>query len=373
MEQLIQQVGRLLARFEWSSVVDILILALLIYGLLSILQGTRAEILFRGVLIVLLAGFVIVSMWPSELPVLRWLVNNSLQVLLIAILVIFAPEMRRTLEQIGHTGDFINRPLSHRSPDAILLLVNVVVASATYLSNQRWGGLMILERTTGLQDIVNKGIPINGEVSSALLGNIFVPNTPLHDGAVIIRQNRIVAAACILPLSDNLTPHEHFGTRHKAAVGISEQSDAVAVVVSEETGKISIASGGRIYTALTRETLREMLISLLQPVALFQLSRRFKVWSQLSQLGAIGKGVGYRGQPNGQPNSQPNSQPRVSGIGGVSSDTRHLTPDTSSSSESQGLTAAAASAKKANPERSVESIGDETRRVLAQAKPSLSS
>lgn len=265
MEQLGQQVGRLLARFDWTSVVDILILGLLIYGLLSILQGTRAEILFRGVIILLLAGFVVTAIWPTQLPVLRWLVTNSLQFLLVAILVIFAPEMRRALEQIGHTGDFINRPLAHRSQDATLLMIEEVVAAAVYLSNQRWGALMIIERTTGLQDIANKGVSVNGEVTSALLGNIFVPNTPLHDGAVIIRYNQIIAAACVLPLSDNLSKNEHFGTRHKAAVGMTEQSDAVAVVVSEETGTISVANNGRIYTKLTRDRLRDMLISLLQP------------------------------------------------------------------------------------------------------------
>ncbi len=273
MEQLTQQVSRLLGRFDWTSVVDILILTLLIYGLLSILQGTRAEMLFRGMIIVLLAGFVLTTIWPEQLPVLRWLVTNSVQVLLVAILVIFAPEMRRALEQIGHTGDFINRPLTHRAQDAILLMIEEVVTSAVYLSNQRWGALIIIERTTGLQDIANKGIAISGDVSSALLSNIFVPNTPLHDGAVIIRNTQIIAAACILPLSDNLSQNEHFGTRHKAAVGISEQSDAVAVVVSEETGAMSVANNGRIYTKLDRETLRNMLVSLLQPGALRQEKR----------------------------------------------------------------------------------------------------
>lgn len=260
-----QQVTRLFARFEWTSVIDILILALLIYGLLSILQGTRAEILFRGVIILLLAGFVVNSIWPSQLPVLKWLVSNSLQFVLLAILVIFAPEMRRALEQIGHTGDFINRPLGHRTQDATLVMIEEVVAAAVYLSNQRWGGLIIIERTTGLQDIANKGVALNAEVSSALLGNIFVPNTPLHDGAVIIRQNQIVAAACVLPLSDNLGKNEHFGTRHKAAVGITEQSDAVAVVVSEETGKISIANNGRLYPKLSRDRVRDLLLTLLLP------------------------------------------------------------------------------------------------------------
>ncbi len=265
MDLLVQQVGHLLARFDATSVVDILILTLLIYGLLSILQGTRAEILFRGVIIVLLAGFIIISIWPSQLPVLRWLVTNLLQVLLVAVLVIFAPELRRALEQIGHTGDFINRPLTHRAQATILIMIDEVVAAASFLSNQRWGGLMVIERTTGLQDISDKGVHLDSEVSTELLGNIFVPNTPLHDGAVLIREHRIIAASCILPLSDNLPPGEHFGTRHKAAVGISEQSDAMAVVVSEETGKISVAYNGRLDVDLTREALRNRLILLLQP------------------------------------------------------------------------------------------------------------
>jgi hypothetical protein len=227
-------------------------------------------------------------------------------------------------------------------------MIDEVVASAIYLSNQRWGGLMIIERTTGLQDVANKGVSINGDVSSALLGNIFVPNTPLHDGAVIIRQNRVVAAACILPLSDNLGASEHFGTRHKAAVGISEQSDAVAVVVSEETGKISIANNGRIYTKLTRETLREMLISLLQPGSLrpgrSPSRRRFKIRTpQLPTNPPPSVGKGDEADVTGDEKSTDTRQPSSNTI-----------PDNT-----------------LNPTPVIlHPMGDETRRALIQGKPS---
>jgi diadenylate cyclase len=144
-------------------------------------------------------------------------------------------------------------------------MIDEVVSAAFYLSNQRWGGLVVIERETGLQDLANKGVPINGQVSSQLLVNLFVPNTPLHDGAVIIRQDQVVAAKVILPLSENLSKYERYGTRHKAALGISEQSDAVIVVISEETGHISVAFNGKLNTKLDRERLRNVLRSLLEP------------------------------------------------------------------------------------------------------------
>ncbi len=263
MDQLIQQVGRIFSRLDALAFVDILILAILFYGLLSILRGTRAEVLVRGLIILFLAAFVVVNIWP--LTVLQWLVKNSLQFIIFAIVVIFAPEMRRALEQIGHTGDFINRPRTSRSTDATRVMIEEVVSASFYLSNQRWGGLIVIERETGLQDLANKGVPINGQVSSQLLVNIFVPNTPLHDGAVLIRHDQIIAAKVILPLSDNLSKYEQYGTRHKAALGISEQSDAIIVVISEETGHISVAYNGKLNTKLDRERLRNMLRSLLEP------------------------------------------------------------------------------------------------------------
>src|SRR3954471_6934841 len=228
MDQLIEQIGRIFRQIDFlAATVDILILVLLIYGLLSILRGTRAEVLVRGLIILFGLAFFVVNI--VQLPVLKWVVTNSLQFIIFAIIVVFAPELRRTLEQIGHTGDFINRPLAHRSGDVLRSTIEEVIATAFYLSNQRWGGLMVIERETGLQDLANRGVPINGQVSTQLLSNIFVPNTPLHDGAVIIRGDQIVAAKVILTLSERMSPTEQHGTRHKAAPGISEQSDAIIV------------------------------------------------------------------------------------------------------------------------------------------------
>ena len=266
MNEIFQQLGHLFAKVDGvAALVDILILVALFYGLLSVLRGTRAAVLVRGLLILFGVALAVVILSPFfPLPVLKWLVSNSLQFIIFAIIVIFAPELRRTLEQIGHTGDFINRPLANRSHDAVRLMIDEVVAAAFYLSNQRWGGLMVIERETGLQDLANKGVPINGQVSFQLLGNLFVPNTPLHDGAVVIRQDQVVAAKVILPLSENISRQEHFGTRHKAALGISEQSDAIVVVVSEETGAVSVAYNGKLTTKLDRDRLRQMLRSLLE-------------------------------------------------------------------------------------------------------------
>jgi diadenylate cyclase len=263
MDQFLQQVGRTMARLDVPAVVDILILVFLIYGLLSILRGTRAEVLLRGLIILFGVAFIVVNIWP--LTVLKWVVTNAIQFVIVASVVVFAPEIRRALEQIGHTGDFINRPRTNRSNDSLRLMIDEVVAASFYLSSQRWGGLIVLERETGLQDLANKGVLINGQVSSQLLVNIFVPNTPLHDGAVIIRHDQVIAAKVILPLSDNLSKYEQYGTRHKAALGMSEQSDAPIVVVSEETGHISIAFNGELRTKLDREQLRKNLQSLLEP------------------------------------------------------------------------------------------------------------
>ncbi len=273
MTQLFDQIGRIFRQIDvLAAFVDILILVLLIYGLLSILRGTRAEVLVRGLIILFGLAFFIVNI--VQLPVLKWVVTNSLQFIIFAIIVVFAPELRRTLEQIGHTGDFINRPLAHRSGDVLHSTIEEVIATAFYLSNQRWGGLIVIERETGLQDLANRGVPINGQVSTQLLSNIFVPNTPLHDGAVIIRGDQIVAAKVILPLSERISSTEQHGTRHKAALGISEQSDAIIVVVSEETGHVSLAHGGKLITKLDRERLRYNLKTLLEPGSGLGLGRR---------------------------------------------------------------------------------------------------
>jgi uncharacterized protein (TIGR00159 family) len=265
MDAIIQTFQSLVSRITLAAVVDILVVGVLIYGLLSLLEGTRAATVLRGALILLLLLLALTTFYP--LPVLTWLVTNSVPALLLAIPVIFQPEIRRALERIGHTGDFLNRSFNIRTINIQRETIEAIVSSALFLSNQRWGGLIVIERETGLQDVVessSSAVPIEGKVTRQLLENIFVPNTPLHDGAVVIRENEITAAAVILPPSDNPNTPQHYGTRHRAALGVTEVSDAVAIVVSEETGAISFANAGKLYIRLNREELTNQLEEALQ-------------------------------------------------------------------------------------------------------------
>lgn len=263
MDKLLQQANQLLHKIDLAAVADILIVTLLVYGLLSLLQGTRANQVLRGAIILLLSLFLVSSIF--HLPMVGWLVSNSLPALFLVAAVIFAPELRRALEQIGHTGDLFQRPLSQHSRDSLLLMINEVCDACVYLSSQRWGALIVIERDTGLQDLIVNGQIIDGRVSSSLLSTIFRINSELHDGAVVIQGDRIVAAHVTLPLAEDFGARHHLGHRHKAALGITEETDAIAVIVSEETGNISVANGGQLLQRLTKDKLRQVLISLLDP------------------------------------------------------------------------------------------------------------
>jgi diadenylate cyclase len=289
-DSVIQQAARVMSQLNVWAVVDILILTFLIYGLSSILRGTRAETLVRGLIILFGFAFIMVTIFP--LPVLRWLVTNSFPFLIFAILVIFGPELRRALERIGHTGDFLGREIFGRTQESIPQAIEEVITAAFYLSNQGWGGLMVIERETGLSDLANKGFEVDARVTSQLLGNIFVPNTPLHDGAVIIQGDRIAAAKVVLPLSEGASSNEHFGTRHKAALGLSEQSDAAVIVVSEETSAVSLAYNGKLHYKLDRERLRFMLRSLLEPSGGESRSWRFAAVRRVANESVAANGNG---------------------------------------------------------------------------------
>jgi len=204
------------------------------------------------------------------LTVVNWLLRNSLPALLVAIPIIFQPELRRILEQLGRTSTIIQRPLtalgttqSHNPLRTIEQLCEATVR----LSERSYGGLIAIERQTGLNDFIVRGEPVDAQVSASLLLNIFFPNAPLHDGAVIIRGDRLVAAGCFLPLSDNtISADRHVGTRHRAAVGLSEQTDAVIVVVSEESGIVSVARAGRLSVPIDdEERLRRVLAACIRP------------------------------------------------------------------------------------------------------------
>src|SRR5215472_14847293 len=240
-------------RFGISSVLDIAIVALLLYWLLSLIAGTSAATLVRGILTLLALGFFLSNVF--QLTMLQFLLRASIPALIFAIPVLFAPELRRALEQLGRAGSLIPRT---NVISTNTRLADTVAAAAQQLAERRFGALLVIERSTPLGDFSASGVGVDALLSSELLLNIFWPNSPLHDGAVIIHGDRVVAAAVVLPLARSPTV-EHMGTRHRAAIGITEVSDAIAVVVSEETGTISIANAGRMVRNLGPARLRKVL------------------------------------------------------------------------------------------------------------------
>ncbi len=249
------------SRFQFRDAVDILLVALIFYALLQLIRGTQAVQLLRGITILIFLTVLLSSV--LRLTAFGWLLGQILPALLVAVPVIFQPELRRALERLGRAGGLIDRPMR----DAVANRTITQVARACRLmSEARHGALIVLERNTGLQDYADTGVEINAEVTSELLRTIFFPNTALHDGAVIIREDLVVAAAALLPLGNPQAKDHHLGTRHRAALGITEQTDAIAVVVSEETGSISIAHNGRMVRHLDENRLRSILQRLYQPI-----------------------------------------------------------------------------------------------------------
>ena len=240
------------------SLVDILLVSVVFYGLLTIIQGTQAVQLVRGLMIIVIITVLITSVF--QLTAFSWLIRNSLPALLVAIPVVFQPELRRLLERLGRsTGGILYVRPQERVAHHV---VQTVARASNQLSLARHGALIVLERETGLQEIIDTGVPLDAEVSAELLVTLFYPNTALHDGAVVIRQNRVVAAGCVLPLSTTNGGDRQLGTRHRAALGVTETSDAITVVVSEETGIISIAHNGRMIRRLDEKRLTRVLTAL---------------------------------------------------------------------------------------------------------------
>ncbi|WP_243239506.1 diadenylate cyclase CdaA [Sulfobacillus harzensis] len=249
--------------FSWFiSIVDIAIVSYGIYRLFLLIRGTRAVQLIKGIALLLLA--VPISKW-LKLSATHMVLQDIQTMLIVAIPIVFQPELRRALEQLGQGRFFSENLLARNEEVDVAHVIDEVARAADRLSRSRTGALMVIERQTGLQEYVATGTPIGAVVSAALLENIFVPNTPLHDGACIIRGDRVVAAAAFLPLTESAQPGSELGSRHRAAIGISEQSDAISVAVSEETGWISIAAEGRLYRRLEDRALREMLMRYLRP------------------------------------------------------------------------------------------------------------
>ncbi|WP_040949377.1 diadenylate cyclase CdaA [Gorillibacterium massiliense] len=231
------------------EIIDILIVSYVIYKLLVLLRGTRAIQLMKGILIVVSTWAV--SIW-LHLNTLQWMMNQMFNIGVIALIIIFQPELRRALETLGR-GKLFSR--STEEDHLVHERVGEVLKAVNYLCKRKIGALLVFERETGLNEFIESGIPIHAELGSELMINIFIPNTPLHDGAVIIRQNEIVAAGCYLPLSENPFISKELGTRHRAAIGVSETSDAISVIVSEETGQVSLAMNGLIVRDIKEESL----------------------------------------------------------------------------------------------------------------------
>nr|WP_072536473.1 diadenylate cyclase CdaA [Anaerococcus mediterraneensis] len=232
-----------------TDVIDIAIIAFVIYKLFSLLRNTRAEQVLKGLILVLIFASIADML---NLNVVSWVMNQFLTVSLVFIIVVFQPELRTGLERIGRGRSIFSQDRIKRDEDS----VNELVSAMSSLSRQKIGALVVLERQVGLSDIVESGTKLNSDISSELLINIFIPNTPLHDGAVIIRKDTIVAAACYLPLSTSNTISKELGTRHRAAIGITERSDAVVIVVSEETGNISVCENGVINRYFDEDSLK---------------------------------------------------------------------------------------------------------------------
>jgi len=253
-------------RVNWLSVVDILLVTLIFFILLYTLRDTQALVLLRGVLFLVVLLALLTSL--VELPAFSWLIQSTLPALLLAIPVIFAPEIRRGLERIGRAGTILS-PGGKATDQETLDTIQAIVSASARLSARQHGALIVVQRLDSLEEYNDTGVRMNAKVTPEILLQTFYPNTPLHDGAAIIGNNRLLSASCVMPLSASgiltRSPERQMGLRHRAALGISEVSDAVAVVVSEETGSISIAHSGRMIRRLDTERLENILTAFFRP------------------------------------------------------------------------------------------------------------
>jgi len=252
-----------------KDIIDILIVTYIVYHMILLVRGTRAVQLLKGI-------FVLVVIWALstwfDLYTLKWLMNQIFTYGVFAIFIIFQPELRRGLEQLGR-GKLFGRMSD--IDEETNKLISETIKSVNYLSRRKIGALIVFERKTGLNEYVESGIRMQSMISSELLINIFIPNTPLHDGAVIVQNGQIAAAGCYLPLSENPFISKELGTRHRAAIGISEVGDAISIVVSEETGQVSLALNGQVVRDIKEESLISKLYEELRPAASITEKRSF--------------------------------------------------------------------------------------------------
>lgn len=250
---------------DWHNIIDVAILAVLIYNVIKLVMHTRSNSLFKGIAVVLITA------WLSSIlrfSAVSWLLNQIISMGLLVLVILFQPEFRRGLDQLGRSK-FMRRVFgaSALAQEEVQVErpVTEIVRAMTDMARKRIGALIVIERSTGMEDVIETGTRVDAEISAPLIENIFEPNTPLHDGAMIIRDRRINAAACILPLSEDPSISRDLGTRHRAAIGITEATDAVTLIVSEETGIISMAREGRLTRHLDARSLSILLTELFTP------------------------------------------------------------------------------------------------------------
>lgn len=268
MSNLWSEIVYIFQRMNWLSIMDLLLVAAVVFSVLLLMRDTQIMVLLRGVIVIILLLVMLTTF--INLPAFSWLVNTIVPALLFAIPVIFAPEIRRGLERLGRAGS--SQLLVRQKESQVQLMektIRAIVTASSRLSAREHGALIVLQRADSLEEYARTGVRLNADVTPELLLQIFYPNTPLHDGAVIIANNQIIAGACVMPLSSSgiltRSPERQMGLRHRAALGISEATDAITVVVSEETGSISIAHNGRIIRRLDSERLENILLAFYQP------------------------------------------------------------------------------------------------------------
>ena len=268
MANLFSEIAFLIQRLNWQSILDISLVTLIFFVILVSLRATQATVLLRGVIFLFIVIILITSLF--SLPAFTWLLQTALPVLLLAIPVIFAPEIRQALERIGRAGTEqvfwrVGSMVSYLDKETI----QAIVKASARLAARKHGALIVLQRNLSLNEYIRTGVQMYCSVTPEILLQIFYPNTPLHDGAVIIANNKLAAASCVMPLSSsgvlNRSPDRQMGLRHRAALGTSESSDALTIVVSEETGSISITHGGRMIRRLDSERLENILLAFFRP------------------------------------------------------------------------------------------------------------
>jgi len=252
---ILQQVGPV-------EIIDVVVVAFILYQLLRLVRGTQAAQLVIGIIVLVFLGLIALRL---HLILLSWIVQNAASVIFIAIVVLFQPELRKALDQIGRVGRHPLGAYTALNRQSLNRAITDMVRAAERMSARKTGALVAFEREVGLEDYADTGIRLNSEFSAELVQTVFFPNSPLHDGAVIVRGTTILAAGCLLPLPDEGSVRERLGTRHRAAIGLSLVSDALLVVVSEETGSISVVENGAINRHLDGEALRRRLTSGLEP------------------------------------------------------------------------------------------------------------